>query len=241
MSLDGYLYRVFLPDASGSGVIETTTGPLPSVDTDAAEQAWCCYAWPLDSDGATRAFFVDQTGVVFQSTMDSTTYNAANAPFYSAAFQSGQVMGGSVGGALPGDTNDGNVWTAAITRVSSKDVVGGVPGGKTISLDLQTPVSRSRFLLLMSFGSSGSLPLGDGRALPLVTDSLFWAAVDPNNGFLAPTAGNLGAAGTGVATLQVPKSPELVGKEFSVVLVTLSPLSPLGVGEISERFSLEIM
>jgi hypothetical protein len=62
----GYWFQVWLPLRSGSAVAErASSATAAKVHPDAAEHAWCAYAWPVEP-GATgqRAFFVNQEGDV---------------------------------------------------------------------------------------------------------------------------------------------------------------------------------
>ena len=60
----GYRYILILPDATGAGVHETTSGAFSStVDTNLAEVRFCAYAWPntYGASGA-RTYFIDVSG-----------------------------------------------------------------------------------------------------------------------------------------------------------------------------------
>jgi len=75
VSRSGYLYKMFLPGASGIGIEEdptSTSDVLPvTQDSDLAETSWCAYAWPANySTSGNRSFFVNQTGDI-TSTDDS--------------------------------------------------------------------------------------------------------------------------------------------------------------------------
>lgn len=62
----GYWFQVWLPMRSGSAVAERASpAAAVQVHPDAAERAWCAYAWPVEP-GATglRVFFVNQEGDV---------------------------------------------------------------------------------------------------------------------------------------------------------------------------------
>ena len=109
----GYLFRMYLPDGTGAGVGEPHVGFTNdgTVDTDRAEAAWCCYAWPSQAQGAdTRAYCANQTGFII-ATYDGRYAGAGNGPPPDAAFH----IAGSMMGALAVDTPavDGNVWSPA--------------------------------------------------------------------------------------------------------------------------------
>jgi prepilin-type N-terminal cleavage/methylation domain-containing protein len=106
----GYLFVVFLPDATPAGVPDLAAGgPGATVDPDNCEAMWCCYAWPIDlGTTGNRAFFVNQRGEILQSKMDLVQYNgAAAAPPYSAAY-TGADMSTAI--AISTQGNDTNTW-----------------------------------------------------------------------------------------------------------------------------------
>jgi hypothetical protein len=110
----GYLFVVFLPDANftPAGLHDVAGGgPNNAVDPDHGESLWCAYAWPV-SAGTTgdRAFFVNQTGVVLATTMDTVVYTGVSyAPVYDAAFELTNMD--SPLAISPLVAVDGNEWT----------------------------------------------------------------------------------------------------------------------------------
>jgi hypothetical protein len=92
----GYLFRVDLPTKTGGGVAvvsgavaSTRAADGPStVSNDLAEQQFVAYAWPALPQGAgSRAFVIDQTGVVYFTKNDGAqqNYGTSRAPKYDAA------------------------------------------------------------------------------------------------------------------------------------------------------------
>ena len=84
------------------------TGP---VDTDLAEKRWCAYAWPVArGNSGMRAFFVDETGSVYQCANDRIGYSGlARGPAFDAAFAPGGGPGWGI--VVPGKPGrDGEVW-----------------------------------------------------------------------------------------------------------------------------------
>ncbi|KPJ56165.1 MAG: hypothetical protein AMS16_02910 [Planctomycetes bacterium DG_58] len=75
----GYHFLVFLPTDLGPAASEGDFGvPLPNVtvpaDADEQEVRWCCYAWPIGrTETGNRAFVVNQTGTVYQTSNDVAT------------------------------------------------------------------------------------------------------------------------------------------------------------------------
>ena len=61
----GYWFQVWLPARNGGGIAERATLSPLKVNVNAAEQAWCAYAWPVEP-GTTgrRVFFINQEGDV---------------------------------------------------------------------------------------------------------------------------------------------------------------------------------
>ena len=108
---NGYLYRLYLPDARGVGVGEPSTGfDARSVDPDLAETTWCLYAWPV-AYGRTgrRTFFVNQGGDTLAT--DAPAYDGpGKGPAPDAAFR--PAGRGTITGpvAIGTDGNDGRPW-----------------------------------------------------------------------------------------------------------------------------------
>ncbi|MAG55922.1 MAG: hypothetical protein CMJ83_06500 [Planctomycetes bacterium] len=68
----GYVFRIHLRNGDDTPLPEAPEGgPPPKVEANAAEIFWTAYAWPQDC-GTTgqRAFMVDQSGEIFQTTND---------------------------------------------------------------------------------------------------------------------------------------------------------------------------
>lgn len=112
----GYYFRIFLPDASGVGLGESTVGGAPAgVDADLAEVMWCCYAWPASSRSGQRAFCINQQGdIVVTNNLGATQqYVGDLAPEPDAAFVAPSTDD-SIAGSLAVSTTgtDGGLWTA---------------------------------------------------------------------------------------------------------------------------------
>jgi hypothetical protein len=108
---NGYLYRLFLPDARGNGVGEGAEGFLPSqVDPDLAETTWCLYAWPAVGGGVgQKTYFTNQMGDVL-ATEDPRYAGPGNGPAPDAAFRGPGITSPA---AVGGVGNDGNTWMQA--------------------------------------------------------------------------------------------------------------------------------
>ena len=66
MTKHGYLFAVYLPDASGVGLAETAAN-RPNADPNLARDYWTCVAWPVSRASGRRAFFVNQQGQLLQT------------------------------------------------------------------------------------------------------------------------------------------------------------------------------
>lgn len=112
----GYVFQVYLPDATGTGVAEGARGGVGAQAPDAtqAERGWCCYAWPSEhGKTGTRTFFISQTGQVLAT--EQRYSGASEAPSPNAALREGQqsmltVREGVVRG------NDGSSWRPVDNR-----------------------------------------------------------------------------------------------------------------------------
>lgn len=116
VSRSGYLFQMFLPDATGAGVAEDPDGGDAdngqAVDPGQAETLWCCYAWPqVQGNSGKRTFFVNQSGDILATNGVTVAYNGATlSPTQDVAYLAGTsgFMGDSVASNRSG--NDGNFW-----------------------------------------------------------------------------------------------------------------------------------
>jgi hypothetical protein len=79
----GYLFQIFLRDRKGNWVAENKDGGGAgvNVDANAAEQHWCCYAWPVDAGkSGRRAFFIDESHQVLAMDNAAGRYSGAAKP-----------------------------------------------------------------------------------------------------------------------------------------------------------------
>lgn len=106
---NGYLFRVFLPDARGNGVGEGPEGFLPGqISPDLAETTWCMYAWPAVGSGpGQKTYFTNQAGDVLV-TEDAKYAGPGNGPAPDAAFRGPGIAGVAAIGVAG---MDGNTWT----------------------------------------------------------------------------------------------------------------------------------
>lgn len=110
LSRQGYNFMIFLPDAGGVGV-EELPASYGNIDSDFAEENWCCYAWPTNR-GTTgrRAFFTNQSGELRFCSNEINKYSGANFPEPDAAYEPG-AAGSIVGPLAQGvPATDGEVW-----------------------------------------------------------------------------------------------------------------------------------
>ncbi len=110
VSRSGYLFAMWLPDATGDGLAEVAGGGAdPTIDPDLAETTWCCYAWPTNyGNTGNRSFFVNQGGDIVAA--ENQNYSGSgNGPLSNAAFAgAGNTMTGNVATGMTG--RDGNFW-----------------------------------------------------------------------------------------------------------------------------------
>lgn len=124
----GYLFKIYLPDARAGAVIPGV-GEIPAGGAAAAGTAlatwnsadcelyWCAYAWPVEvGRTGNRVFFINQDGDVAATANLATAaarYSAQTEPAFSAAYSNvAASMDQPTAFASMGFTsNDGNLWT----------------------------------------------------------------------------------------------------------------------------------
>lgn len=116
----GYIFQMYLPDTTATGVAENATGGASGVSVAAgqAEVLWCCYAWPSSfGNSGKRTFFINQSGDVLASKNTTTMYGSPNgtsttAPTFDAAFDPNSTATGMAAGVASNIAgNDGEIWT----------------------------------------------------------------------------------------------------------------------------------
>ena len=116
----GYIFQMYLPDTTATGVAENATGGATgsAIAAGQAEVLWCCYAWPSSfGNSGKRTFFINQSGDVLASKNTTTTYGAPNgggvlSPTFDAAFDPNSTQTGMAAGVASNVAgNDGEIWT----------------------------------------------------------------------------------------------------------------------------------
>jgi len=111
VSRSGYLFAMWLPDATGDGVAELAGGgaDTANIDGDLAETTWCAYAWPANyGNTGNRTFFVNQGGDIVTTEFDQYS-GSGNGPLSNAAFAgAGNSITGNTATGMTG--RDGNFW-----------------------------------------------------------------------------------------------------------------------------------
>jgi len=116
----GYIFQMYLPDTTATGVAENLTGGAAgsSIAAGQAEVLWCCYAWPSSfGNSGKRVFFINQSGDVLASKNTTSTYGAPSggstlAPTFDAAFDPNSTATGMAAGVASNIAgNDGEIWT----------------------------------------------------------------------------------------------------------------------------------
>ena len=116
----GYIFQMYLPDTTATGVAENATGGATgsAIAAGQAEVLWCCYAWPSSfGNSGKRTFFINQSGDVLASKNTTTTYGAPNgggvlSPTFDAAFDPNSTATGMAAGVASNVAgNDSEIWT----------------------------------------------------------------------------------------------------------------------------------
>jgi prepilin-type N-terminal cleavage/methylation domain-containing protein len=111
----GYIFQMYLPDATGVGEPEDATGGYTgaNVDPAKAEVLWCCYAWPSAfGNSGKRVFFINQGGDVLSAKNITTAYSGTTVPVpdHTPAFLAGTSGTLDCGVAANTLAQDGQVW-----------------------------------------------------------------------------------------------------------------------------------
>lgn len=112
LTKQGYVYRLYLPDINGIGLIEVAGGgPDPDVDYEMAETAWCVYAWPqVYGQTGNKTYFANATGDILFT--EDSRYSGPGAPITAgAAMALPGAVDSLLGTAATNTTGrDGNSW-----------------------------------------------------------------------------------------------------------------------------------
>ena len=117
----GFHFKVFLPNAQGRAVSESSLSALEAsgaavIDSDLAETTWCAYAWPARGGATgTHTFFVSQRGDITRSEREPALRSGPNGievseagyAFVAGGGPASQITGVVAYGALG---RDGKVW-----------------------------------------------------------------------------------------------------------------------------------
>ncbi len=109
----GYYFQLYLPNASGDGVPETTGG-IASIDANNSEGYWTMLAWPVSTPNSGLAtYFVNQQGeIVKTKTGGYTGLGDMPAPGAALVGTSGETQIVSTDLAVNEVGADGNTWTS---------------------------------------------------------------------------------------------------------------------------------
>jgi len=112
LTKQGYVYRLYLPDINGVGLVEVAGGGAdPAVDYESAETAWCVYAWPqVYGQTGSKTFFASSNGDIIFT--EDSSYSGPGAPITPGA---GLRLPGAVDNifgvpATNSTGRDGNTW-----------------------------------------------------------------------------------------------------------------------------------
>lgn len=104
----GYLFRIFLPRSDRTGLPEPDSAYHAAiVDSNLAEESWCCYAWPVDpGQGGGHTFMANQRGEVLRC-LDLRYAGTGNGPAHDAAFRGPSITTEAARGV---QGRDGSFW-----------------------------------------------------------------------------------------------------------------------------------
>ena len=112
LTKQGYIYRLYLPDINGNGLVEVAGGGADAnVDYENAETAWCIYAWPqVYGQTGSKTYFANQTGDVLFT--EDSRYSGPGAPITAgAAMRLPGAVESLLGSPATNATGrDGNSW-----------------------------------------------------------------------------------------------------------------------------------
>jgi type II secretory pathway pseudopilin PulG len=115
LTKQGYIYRLYLPDVNGVGLVEVAGGGAdPGVDSETAESAWCVYAWPqVYGQTGGKTYFASATGDILFT--EDSRYSGPGAPITAgAALQLPGAVDSILGNPATNSTGrDGNAWKIA--------------------------------------------------------------------------------------------------------------------------------
>ena len=116
----GYDFQVWLPGATMGGltpgIAEDAGGgkiAAPFPDPDNGEILWCCYAWPMQTNGAgNRAFCINQEGDMLQClNRNPTPYSGTTkTPAFDEAYKVLGDMGSGLRIGAPAGGHDNTIW-----------------------------------------------------------------------------------------------------------------------------------
>ena len=113
----GYVFQMYLPGLGGTNFMPEAPGggaTASTVDPNAAEVLWCCYAWPSSyGNSGKRTFFINQGGDVLGCRNSTTRYNGtANPPIAGAAAYLAGVTNANLASSIAANTLsiDGESW-----------------------------------------------------------------------------------------------------------------------------------
>ena len=112
----------------------------------------------------------------------------------------------------------------AATVASSRHLCGGNEArpGQAYTLLVSSPNEPGAlYVVAASFGFGPGIPLGSGRKVYLSPDPLFYYSLQ-NTGIFSGFQGLIGPKGEAIATLQIPKLPQLSGFRFFAAAVTIN-------------------
>jgi len=129
-----------------------------------------------------------------------------------------------------------------LSESAGLDIRGNAMTGSTLHFDLASDLDGGTgYVLLPSLGlgTPGTLPLPDGRPLPVSVDTLTLLGLDNLPPF-QNSIGTLSGEGRGTASIAIPPVPGLAGLTILAAFLVVDPAAPTGIRRISRARSVTL-
>ena len=121
-------------------------------------------------------------------------------------------------------------------------IIGSPNIGTTVNLSVFDPLQiGNKYVVMLSFGTSPGIPLGDGRVIPLNLDMLLLLSLQaPALIGLSNNINFIDPQGYGASTWNIPNIPEIVGLTVYAGFVTIDHTRPVPIASISNAVPITI-
>lgn len=110
--------------------------------------------------------------------------------------------------------------------------------GTSYQMDFYAPVTQPTPFMGAASLTSGTIPIGGNRGIPLAIDPLLTLSLSA--GGALGLVGMTDATGKAAPTFNIPNIPSLVGLDIFTSVFALDPQQPLGIGAISNNHYFKI-